>query len=275
MNFQSKVTKILLALILFLGGIMAYAAASGRLVSAPQEILGAIAVPFQKITASISSKINTLTDKTVNIDNIIKENEDLKEQVNALRKKQVEYDKIAMENKQYKELLSIMDNEVHYETVSAFIIGRDSMDKFYSFTLDKGENAGISKNDVVISIDGIVGVVTEVGPNFAKVSTILSPAVSMSCFAGDERDNGVVSGVYDLSQGENCTMTYLPKNTKIAKGDIVSTTGLGSVFPKDLIVGTVESVDIDSSGNSKTATIKPAADIPNVKMVFVITSYTY
>ncbi|MEG1782504.1 MAG: rod shape-determining protein MreC, partial [Oscillospiraceae bacterium] len=170
---------------------------------------------------------------------------------------------------------SITENKVEEEMVSAFIIGRDGMDKFYSFTLDKGENYGIAKNDVVISIDGVVGVVTEVGANFAKVSTILSPAVSMGCFAGSELDNGIVSGSYDLKNSENCIMSYLPKGTKVAEGDIVSTTGLGSVFPKDLIVGTIEEVVVDPSGNSKSAVVKPSADIANVKMVFIITSYTY
>ncbi|MEG2192767.1 MAG: rod shape-determining protein MreC [Oscillospiraceae bacterium] len=275
MNFQSKLTKILVVFLLLLAGIMAYAAANDRLMSAPQEILGAVAVPFQKLTSAISDTISTFTDKTIDINSIIKENEELKEELNALRKKQVDYDKLLMKNKQYEELLSITENKVEEEMVSAFIIGRDGMDKFYSFTLDKGENYGIAKNDVVISIDGVVGVVTEVGANFAKVSTILSPAVSMGCFTGSELDNGIVSGSYDLKNSENCIMSYLPKGTKVAEGDIVSTTGLGSVFPKDLIVGTIEEVVVDPSGNSKSAVVKPSADIANVKMVFIITSYTY
>ena len=125
-----------------------------------------------------------------------------------------------------------------------------------------------------MTADGVVGVVVETGPNFARVSTILSPAVSVGCIAGGERDVGIVTGSYDLSESNICTMHYLPKDTKVKAGDIVSTTGYGSVFPKDLIVGTVESVDIDSAGNSKVAAVKPAADLTGVKIVFVITDFS-
>ena len=69
-------------------------------------------------------------------------------------------------------------------------------------------------------------------------------------------------------------MYHLPKETKVTAGDLVSTTGYGTVFPKDLIVGLVETVDIEESGNSKSATVRPVADIANVKFVFVITDYT-
>ena len=132
---------------------------------------------------------------------------------------------------------------------------------------------GFAVIDVVISAEGVVGVVVETGPNFAKVATILSPAVSVGCIAGSERDIGIVSGSYDLSQGDVCTMHYLPKTTKVKAGDIVSTTGYGSVFPKDLLIGTVEKVEIETSGNTSFATVKPAANITDVKIVFVITEF--
>lgn len=275
MNLQSKVTKALIIIVLLLTGMMAYAAANGQLTGAPQQIVGALAVPFQRLTSSVSAKLDAWSDRTLNIDTIISENEELKEELNELRKKQIQYDKIVMENRQYKDLLGIVEDTQKYETTSASVIGRDGLDKFYSFTIDKGEKNGIEKNDVVISADGVVGVVIETGANFAKVSTILSPAVSVGCFAGEERDNGIVCGDYDLSEEENCIMQYLPKTTKVKKGDIVSTTGLGTIFPKDLIVGTVKEIVADESGNSKSAVVVPAADITNVKMVFVITSVTY
>ena len=69
-------------------------------------------------------------------------------------------------------------------------------------------------------------------------------------------------------------MNYLPKTTKVKQGDIVSTTGYGTIFPKDLIIGTIENVEIEASGNSCYATVKPAADITDVKIVFVITDFT-
>ena len=274
MNIQSKITKALLIALLLISGIMAYAASTGQLTALPQNIMGALAVPFQKATSSIGNKIDAWTDRSLKIDSIIEENEQLKRELAIMRSKQIEYDRIALENKEYKKLLNIADDVQQFETLGASVIGRDGMDKFYSFTIDKGTRHGVAVNDVVISADGLIGMVVETGANFAKVSTILSPAVNVGCIAGSERDVGISSGSYNLSQGEVCVMNYLPKDTKVKAGDIVSTTGYGTVFPKDLIIGTVESVDIEDSGNSKYATVKPAADIENVKIVFVITDFT-
>lgn len=274
MNIQSKITKALLIALLLISGIMAYAASTGQLTALPQNIMGALAVPLQKATSSIGNKIDAWTDRSLNIDSIIEENEQLKRELAIMRSKQIEYDRIALENKEYKKLLNITDDIQQFETLGASVIGRDGMDKFYSFTIDKGTRHGVAVNDVVISADGLIGMVVETGANFAKVSTILSPAVNVGCIAGSERDVGISSGSYNLSQGEVCVMNYLPKDTKVKAGDIVSTTGYGAVFPKDLIIGTVESVDIEDSGNSKYATVKPAADIENVKVVFVITDFT-
>ena len=273
MNIQSKITKALLIALLLVAGIMGYAAYTNQLAVLPQKIVGAAAVPFQKITSSISGKIDAWTDKSLNIDSIIDENEQLKRELALMRSKQVDYDRVVLENKEYKKLLGIIDDSTQYETTGANVIGRDGMDKFYSFTIDKGEKHGIEVDDVVICAEGVVGIVVETGHNFAKVSTILSPAVSMGAVVGSERDIGIVSGSYDLSAGEVCVMNYLPKTTKVKEGDIVTTTGYGTVFPKDLIVGTVESVEIESSGNSCYATVKPAADITDVKIVFVITNF--
>ncbi|MBQ3008566.1 MAG: rod shape-determining protein MreC [Oscillospiraceae bacterium] len=274
MNLNSKITKALAIVILLLAGMMAYAASTGQLTTLPQNILGAIAVPFQQLTTAVGNKFDAWTDRNLNIDEIIRENERLKEELHEMRLNQIDYDKLALENKEYKELLDIVDDISAYDTVSASVIGRDGMDRFYSFTIDKGTKHDIEINDVVISADGVVGVIVETGSNFSKVATILSPAVNMGCFAGSERDTGIVSGSYDLSEEQMCTMYHLPKETKVGKGDLVSTTGYGTVFPKDLIVGTVESVEIDRAGNSNTASVMPAADIKNVKFVFVITDFT-
>lgn len=274
MNIQSKITKGLLIILLILSGVMTYAAYTGQLAVLPQKIMGALAVPLQKVTSSVDNRMDSWTDRNLNIDSIIEENEKLKRELAIMRSKQVDYDRMALENKEYEKLLNIVEDTTQYETLAASVIGRDGMDKFYSFTIDKGDKHGIEVNDVVISAEGVVGVIVETGPNFAKVATILSPSVNVGSIAGSERDIGIVSGSYDLSAGDVCVMNYLPKTTKIKQGDIVTTTGYGTVFPKDLIIGTIENVEIEASGNSCYATVKPAADITDVKIVFVITDFT-
>ncbi|MEG2928165.1 MAG: rod shape-determining protein MreC [Oscillospiraceae bacterium] len=273
MNKHSKSFKIMVAIIAVILGMAIYAGVNGKLMSIPQEIMGAISVPIKRVTASVTAKISIWQNKYMDIDEIVNENENLKKQVAELQGKQIDYDKIKLENEQYKEFLQIKTEHDSYEVVSGAVIGRDGLDKFYSFTIDQGEKAGVAKNDVVMSAQGVIGVVVETGKNFAKVSTILNPAVNIAAFVSSTRDTGVVMGNSDYSNSLLCTMSYLPKNTKAKVGDIISTTGLGGIFPPDLVIGVIEEIDTEEAGNSMQAVIKPAADIAEARMVFVLTNY--
>ncbi|MBQ6897133.1 MAG: rod shape-determining protein MreC [Oscillospiraceae bacterium] len=265
--------KIVIAVIAVLVGMALYAGVNGRLMTLPQEIMGAVSVPFRSVTAQVSNKFSVWKDRTVNIDQIIEENEQLRKENQELKQKQIDYDKIKIENEKYKEFLEIKEENPEYEIAAASVIGRDGMEKFYSFTIDAGEDDGIEVNDVVMSSIGVVGVVVETGPNFSRVSTILSPSVSVASFVSSTRDTGVVCGDSRYSSSGKTLIRYLPKNTDAEIGDIISTTGMGEVFPKDLLVGTIEEIITDTSGNYSYAVVKPASEISEVKTVFIIKSY--
>lgn len=271
--FKSNPFKVVMAVIAVLIGMALYAGVNGRLTTLPQEIMGAISVPFRSATANISDALSVWKDKTININQIIAENEQLKEENRELMQKQIDYDKIKIENEQYKEFLEIKEENPEYEIAAASVIGRDGLDKFYSFTIDAGEDDGIEINDVVMSSVGVVGVVVEIGPNFSRVSTILSPSVSVASFVSSTRDTGVVCGDSRFSTEGKTMIKYLPKNTKAQVGDIISTTGMGEVFPKDLLIGTIEEISTDSSGNYNYAVVKPVSEISEIKTVFIIKSY--
>ncbi len=271
--FKNNTFKTIAAIVVVFIGMAIYAGVNGKLTTFPQEILGAAAVPFKQVTAGISQKLSVWQDRTLNIDKIIEENELLKQENQELKQKQIDYDKIKIENEQYKEFLNIKEENTDYEIASASVIGRDGLEKFYSFTIDLGRDDDIEINDVVLSSVGVVGVVVETGPNYSRVATILSPSVSVACFVSSTRDTGVVCGDSLYSNEGNTVIKYLPKNTKAEIGDIISTTGMGEVFPKDLLVGTIESLHTDTSGNYNYAIVKPASDIAEVKTVFVIKNY--
>ena len=271
--FRKNPFKIIVAVIVVLAGMALYAGVNGKLTTFPQELLGAMAVPFKQTTAQISDKLSVWKDRNINIDEIIAENEALKAENKKLLENQINYDKIKIENEQYKEFLNIKEENPEYEIAAASVIGRDGLDKFYSFTIDVGRNDGVEENDVVLSSVGVIGVVVETGPNFARVSTILNPAVNVACFVSSTRDTGIVNGDSEYSDEGKTVIKYLPKNTQAKEGDIISTTGMGEVFPKDLIVGTIESIATDSSGNYNYAVVKPVSEIAEVKTVFVIKDY--
>ncbi len=101
MNFRSKIAKGFRVLMLLLVGMMVYAASTGQLTSLPQKILGAAAVPFQKLTSAISYQVEAWTDKTFDVDSILRENEELKRQLALLRAKQFDYDRIMKNFKKF------------------------------------------------------------------------------------------------------------------------------------------------------------------------------
>ena len=142
------------------------------------------------------------------------------------------------------------------------------------FTLDKGTTDGVAVNDPIISDRGyLLGVVVEADATSCKVMTVLHPSFNAAGVISRSRENGIITGSADYAADGLCTLTNLERSTETRKGDQVITTGLGGVFPADLLVGTVQEVVPEQSGMSSIAVIKPGADPRVVKHVFIITDY--
>lgn len=272
--FESKKFKILVCVVVLVAGIMTYAAANGRLSAAPQEILSVVMVPFQRLGAMLENGVTGISKKLSDIDKVTDENDSLKREIAELRSQMADYDTIKAENDMFRETLRISEENVSYTQISASVIGRDTLDKFYSFTIDKGSSSGIEVEDVVYCADGLVGKVIETAPNYSKVVTILDPRVNIGCSVSRTRDIGTATGDAALAAEGKLVLNYLPKESLVAQNDLVVTTGYGGVFPKGLIVGTVEDVLPETSGKSNYAVVQPTADVKTITMVFIITDYT-
>ena len=272
--FDTWKFKILVAVAVFLVGIMAYAGANGRLTAAPQELLGVVLMPLQKVTSALSGGIGSVWEKYTSIDEVMEQNEQLEAENAELRQQMVDYDRIKAENDAYKALARIQDTNSEASYVSAFVIGRDPLDSFYGFTLDKGSLDGVEANDAITSDEGyLLGVVTEVDLTSCKVMTILHPSFNAAGVVSRTRDNGIITGSADYAADGQCVLTNLDRATEARKGDQVITTGLGGVFPANLLVGTVQEVVPEQSGKSSSAVILPGADPRTVKHVFIVTEY--
>ena len=272
--FDTWKFKILVAVAVFLVGIMAYAGANGRLTAAPQELLGVILTPFQKAAAVVSGGVGAVWEKYTSIDEVMEQNEQLEAENAELRQQMVDYDRIKAENDAYKALARIQDTNSEASYVSAFVIGRDPLDEFGGFTLDQGSTDGVAVNDAIISDRGyLLGVVVEVDATSCKVMTILHPSFNAASVISRTRENGIITGSADYAADGQCVLTNLDRTTEARKGDQVITTGLGGVFPANLLVGTVQEVVPEQSGKSSSAVILPGADPRTVKHVFIITEY--
>ena len=255
--FDTWKFKILIAIAVFLVGIMAYAGANGRLTAAPQELLSVAVAPFQRAAAAVSSGVASLWENYANIDAILEENQQLSEENAALRSQMVDYDKLKAENEAYKALANIQEQHPEMSYTSSFVIGRDPLDSFWGFTLDRGTLDGVAVNDAVISDEGyLLGVVREADLTSCKVMTILHPSFNAAGVVSRTRDNGIITG-----------------SALSREGDQVITTGLGGVFPPDVLVGVIKELTPEASGKSTLAVIQPGADPRTVRHVFIITNY--
>lgn len=272
--FDTWKFKILVIVAVFLVGIMAYAGANGRLTAAPQELLSVVLTPLQKVTSALSGGAASVWEKYTSIDDVMDRNEQLEAENAELRQQMVDYDRIKAENDAYKALARIQDTNSEASYMSAFVIGRDPLDEFGGFTLDQGSTDGVAVNDAIISDRGyLLGVVVEVDATSCKVMTILHPSFNAAGVISRTRENGIITGSADYAADGQCVLTNLDRATEARKGDQVITTGLGGVFPANLLVGTVQEVVPEQSGKSSSAVILPGADPRTVKHVFIVTEY--
>jgi len=272
--FDTWKFKILVIVAVFLVGIMAYAGANGRLTAAPQELLSVVLTPIQKVTSALSGGAASVWEKYTSIDDVMDRNEQLEAENAELRQQMVDYDRIKAENDAYKALARIQDTNSEASYVSAFVIGRDPLDEFGGFTLDQGSTDGVAVNDAIISDRGyLLGVVVEVDATSCKVMTSLHPSFNAAGVISRTRENGIITGSADYAADGQCVLTNLDRATEARKGDQVITTGLGGVFPANLLVGTVQEVVPEQSGKSSSAVILPGADPRTVKHVFIVTEY--
>ena len=272
--FDTWKFRILVGIAVFLVGIMAYAGANGRLTAAPQELLSVAAAPFQKAAAVVSGNVAALWEKYTNIDAVMEENETLRTENAELRQQMVDYDRIKAENEAYKALETIQSQRPEMSCLSGFVIGRDPLDSFWGFTLDRGTLDGVAVDDAVISDEGyLLGMVVEVEATSCKVMTILHPNFNAAGVVSRTRDNGIITGSSDYAADGLCVLTNLNRNTLTQKSDQVITTGLGGVFPADVLVGVVREVVPEVSGKSSIAVIEPGADPRTVRHAFIITNF--
>ena len=164
----------------------------------------------------------------------------------------VDYDKLKAENEAYKALANIQEQHPEMSYTSSFVIGRDPLDSFWGFTLDRGTLDGVAVNDAVISDEGyLLGVVREADLTSCKIMTILHPSFNAAGVVSRTRDNGIITGSADYAADGLCILSNLARSTLSREGDQVITTGLGGVFPPDVLVGVIKELTPEPAANRR------------------------
>ena len=269
---RSRRFKIICATVAALLAVSIVVRIIGGTIAPHSSIIGAVVKPFRSAATAIGNKIEDINERLSTGEELIKKNNELQKKVDELSSQVVDYNDIKKQNEFLKDFLELKENNKDYKFEHATLISRDNEDIGYMFTINKGSVNGISEHDPVITSSGLVGYISETGPSYSKVTTVLSKDINIGCVDYRTSDVGIVTGNPETSAKGLSDFYNLPRNCSVALNDIIVTAG-GGIFPEGLVVGTIDSLSSDENQTSITAKIKCAVDIAEVRDVMVITYF--
>jgi len=202
------------------------------------------------------------------------ENEELKLRVAELEREAREAERALQENERLRTLLELRPSQREFDLESATVTARSSSNWESSFTISKGSSSGVAPNDCVTDeYWNLVGVVTQVGENWATVATLIDSDMELGGQLSRTGEAAILEGDFALMGEGKLKLSYLPETSELIAGDLVTTSGRGGVYPSGLVAGHVEEVHTEASGMTRYAVVQPEADLDNLKQVFVIKSF--
>ncbi len=239
-----------------------------------RDAVGVVLTPMQKVFNYATDAIDGFAAYFYKFDELVEENNALKEQVSEL-KTQI-YDSAEIEGMYIwmSDYLEMKMRHSDFEFLAAAVTGRESGNYSKVLTLDVGSGAGVELGMPVVTSEGIVGQITELGYNWCKVTTITQASSSVGAYIEHSGDSGVCVGSFELASEGLCELKYLPADTEISPGDRVLSTGFGSVYPRGLTVGYVDSVEVNPYSRSLDVRVSCAVDFSTLSRVMIITSFT-
>lgn len=269
--FTRKVrTVLIIALLaaLLLGAVSSF---TGK--NIPQIIVQGILTPIKAGASKLTDQAEQFYSYIFRYEALEAENAALKEQIAQMEDDARVAASLSRENDRLRALLELKTANEDYKLVDGYIISWSSNDWSNTFTINRGQNVGIEVGMCAITANGeVVGLVTEVGSNFAVVKTVLDSSLEISATIVSSGYTGMVQGAYSTGKSSLLRMDYLPSAAVIRNNDQVVTSG-STVYPRNLILGYVVDAGFDDTGVAKFALLKPAADIETLEQVFILTSY--
>ena len=236
-------------------------------------VAGYVFVPMQKGINEAGGWISDKAHDFKTLGEVLKENKELKQQVDELTVKlnTTKLEQYELEN--YQKLLELDNQYKEYHKVAANVIAMDGTNWFSLFTIDKGSKQGIQKGMNVISGSGLVGIVTDVGPNYAKVRSIIDDSSNVSSMVLTTKDNFNVSGsLMSMNKDKLLPFSELrDEDDKVQIGDPVVTSRVSDQYQPGILIGYVSSVEDNANNLTKSGTITPVVDFQHLEEVLVIT----
>lgn len=238
------------------------------------SVINTVSTP---VRAGINAVINWaegLYDYIFHYQDMEQEVSELRRQVARLEDQVRQGQEASRENEQLRELLDLQEKRRDFVFEAARVSARGTQGWDSTLTLSKGSASGVKAGDCVITETGaLVGVVSQVGLNWATVDTVISPNMELGALVARANASGILEGELSMMQQGLVKLSYLPLDTGLLPGDEVLTSGRGEVYPSGLVVGTVEQVKTDQSGMNCYALVRPTVALDQLIEVFIIKQF--
>lgn len=263
------VIALLLSILIGLGSVLLHGNTDPL-----SNVVNAVTSPIRNGIAAAADWAEGVYTYVFRYGQIQEELDSLRAQVAQLEGEVRQNQEASRENQQLRELLELKQKHQDFTFESARVTARSNSNWESTLTLSKGDSDGVEVGDCVITETGVlVGVVSQVGVNWSTVSTVINTDTEMGGIIARTYSAGVLEGDFSLMGEGKLKLSYLPSGAQLVSGDEVLTSGKGDVFPSGLVVGKVDSVFTDPSGQTRYAVVTPSADFSSLIEVFVIKSF--
>jgi rod shape-determining protein MreC len=225
------------------------------------EVIG----PVQSAISKASNYAGGYRKKYVDLLRVREENEKLRQELFQYKAANIEYREALATNVRLQKLLDLKES-LPPPTLTAEIVGKDPSLWFRTFTINRGSSDGVQKGMPVVTVEGVVGQVLTSSPNYSKVLLATDPNSAVDVITQKTRVHGIVKGLGRDVFGLN----YVLKSAVVEKEDFVLTSGLGGVFPKGLMVGTISEITKSRRGMFQKIEIMPAVDFSQLEHLIII-----
>ena len=269
-NFQIKSRHLLVIMTFVCISAIALTAAKIIPVEPIRQAAAAVIVPFQNGINRIGSFLTDKQDGFQSVEELSQENEELRAEIDSLKEENTLLLEGQTKLDRLEELYALDQNYSEYEKVAAEVISKDTGNWYNNFMINRGTDDGIEVDMNVISGGGLVGIVTEVGRNWASVRSIIDDSSNVSAMTVTTADTCIVSG--DLTMVEEGRLPFDQMNTdeEILPGERIVTSNISDKYLKGILIGYVDEIEEDSNHLTKTGTLIPAVDFQHISEVLVI-----